>query len=80
MLKIYYLNVPKAQIYCILYKRNLTKYSIIGEKMNLIKDIEKLLMDAADKAGYKENLSVSFSAQKGICDLQCNGCFAILFR
>lgn len=77
MLKITIKMCLRHNRYCIMYKRNLTKYSIIGEKMNLIKEIEKLLMDAVDKAGYKENLSVSFSAQKGICDLQCNGCFAL---
>ncbi len=44
--------------------------------MNLIKEIEKILKVACEKAGYDENLSVSFS-NMGNCDFQCNGCFAL---
>lgn len=41
-------------------------------------EIEKLLNEGAQKAGYdKANLVVSFSSLPQICDFQCNGCFAL---
>ncbi len=44
--------------------------------MNFVKEIETALKNASIKAGYDENLSVSFSNMGG-CDFQCNGCFAL---
>ncbi len=42
------------------------------------KEIEKILNDAAKKAGYGEvNLTISFSSLPEVCDFQCNGCFAL---
>ena len=44
----------------------------------IIENIEKLLKDGAQRAGYaSENLSISFSALPDLCDFQCNGCFSL---
>lgn len=43
----------------------------------IIKEIEKILNNAASKAGYNENFVVSFSNMPEFADFQCNGCFAL---
>lgn len=43
----------------------------------IIKEIEKILNNAAGKAGYNENFVVSFSNVSELADFQCNGCFAL---
>lgn len=39
--------------------------------------LEKLITEGAQKAGYDEKVTVSFSALPKLCDFQCNDAFAI---
>lgn len=43
----------------------------------IINNIEKLLNEGANKAGYSENFSITFSNMPKLCDFQCNGAFAL---
>ena len=43
----------------------------------VIEEIEKLLNEAGNKAGYKDNLAVSFSSIPELCDYQCNDAFSL---
>lgn len=43
----------------------------------VIQEIEDLLNEGREKAGYSEKLSITFSNMPKLCDFQCNGCFSL---